>query len=113
MSGSAVLSRACAPRSAATFVDERFNLPSWMRMATAAPAILGGPSAIMYDGYLLQCRRGSDMSKNSSAEPPNTAMLANPLEDLLGYQLRRASQAMLDDLVATLESLDFRSTSAS
>lgn len=53
------------------------------------------------------------MSKNSGAESPNTAPLVNPLESLLGYQLRRASQAMLDDLVATLASLDFRPTSAS
>lgn len=40
------------------------------------------------------------MSKNSGAESPSTAPLVNPLESLLGYQLRRASQATLDDLVA-------------
>lgn len=53
------------------------------------------------------------MSKKSQAGSPGVAPLANPLEGLLGYQLRRASQAMLDDLVTTLEDLEFRPTSAS
>jgi DNA-binding MarR family transcriptional regulator len=53
------------------------------------------------------------MSKNSSAEASRIAPLMNPLEEFLGYQLRRASQAMLEDLVTTLEDLDVRPTSAS
>lgn len=50
------------------------------------------------------------MSNKSGAD--SIASL-NPLEDLLGYQLRRASQAMLEDLVAALNDLDLRPTSAS
>jgi DNA-binding MarR family transcriptional regulator len=53
------------------------------------------------------------MSNNSSAEPSSVAPTLNPLEDLLGYQLRRASQAMLEDLVAALNDLDLRPTSVS
>ena len=53
------------------------------------------------------------MSSNSSAESSGAALSANPLEDFLGYQLRRASQAMLDDLVAALSDLKLRPTSAS
>jgi DNA-binding MarR family transcriptional regulator len=51
------------------------------------------------------------MSENSesSTVPP----LINPLDELLGYQLRRASQAMLDDLQTSLDELELRPTSAS
>jgi DNA-binding MarR family transcriptional regulator len=40
-------------------------------------------------------------------------LVRDPLESLLGYQLRRASLAMLEDLVDALKDLDFRPTSAS
>jgi DNA-binding MarR family transcriptional regulator len=53
------------------------------------------------------------MSKNSSAESSTSAPLINPLDELLGYQLRRASQAMLDDLQASLDEFQLRPTSAS
>jgi DNA-binding MarR family transcriptional regulator len=53
------------------------------------------------------------MSNNSSAEQSSASLSLNPLEDLLGYQLRRASQAMLEDLVATLSDLDLRPPSVS
>jgi DNA-binding MarR family transcriptional regulator len=53
------------------------------------------------------------MSNNTSAEPPGVATFVNPLESLLGYQLRRASQAMLEDLVGMLADLALRPSSAS
>ena len=53
------------------------------------------------------------MAKKTSAEPANAAPLTNPLDGLLGYQLRRASQAMLDDLLAVLKDLELRPTSVS
>ncbi len=39
--------------------------------------------------------------------------IVNPLDELVGYQLRRASVVMFDDLAATLADLDLRPTSAS
>jgi DNA-binding MarR family transcriptional regulator len=39
--------------------------------------------------------------------------LMNPLEDLLGYQLRRVSQAMLNDLSSSLDEFSLRPTSVS
>jgi DNA-binding MarR family transcriptional regulator len=51
------------------------------------------------------------MSKNSSAESSAAAPLINPLDELLGYQLRRASQAMLDDLQTLLDDFELRPTS--
>jgi DNA-binding MarR family transcriptional regulator len=39
--------------------------------------------------------------------------LVNPLDGLLGYQLRRASAAMLSDLMRVLADLDLRVTEAS
>ncbi len=53
------------------------------------------------------------MPNHASTEPPGAAPLTNPLESLLGYQLRRASQAMLEDLVDSLKDLDLRPTGAS
>jgi DNA-binding MarR family transcriptional regulator len=53
------------------------------------------------------------MRKNSTVRPAAAPALANPLETLLGYQLRRATQAMLDDLVSELEDFSLRPTSAS
>jgi DNA-binding MarR family transcriptional regulator len=53
------------------------------------------------------------MSNKTRAEPPGVAPLVNPLEGLLGYQLRRGSQAMLDDLVSMLKDLHLRPSSAS
>jgi len=53
------------------------------------------------------------MSRRSKVESSSSAPLANPLEDLLGYQLRRASQAMLDDLVSALDAFSLRPTSVS
>jgi DNA-binding MarR family transcriptional regulator len=53
------------------------------------------------------------MPKNARAKSPKLAQLMNPLEGYLGYQLRRASHAMLEDLVTVLEDLDVRPTSAS
>ena len=49
-------------------------------------------------------------------EPIDAALeapLNNPLEYFLGYQLRRASQRMLDDLVVALRDLELRPTNAS
>lgn len=54
----------------------------------------------------------SRISNKSSAEP-GAAPLINPLDGLLGYQLRRASQAMLDDLLASLEDVKLRPSSVS
>jgi DNA-binding MarR family transcriptional regulator len=39
--------------------------------------------------------------------------IVNPLDDMLGYQLRRASVAMFDDLAAVLADLELRPTGAS
>jgi DNA-binding MarR family transcriptional regulator len=46
----------------------------------------------------------------AAAAPPD---IVNPLLELLGYQLRRASQAMLDDLLSSMQEYDLRPTSAS
>jgi DNA-binding MarR family transcriptional regulator len=53
------------------------------------------------------------MRKNASLEPSKTPSLINPLEDLLGYQLRRASQAMLGDLASALDDLALSPTRVS
>ena len=53
------------------------------------------------------------MAKKARADQARFAPLTNPLDSLLGYQLRRASQAMLEDLVRTLEDLELRPTTAS
>jgi DNA-binding MarR family transcriptional regulator len=53
------------------------------------------------------------MAKKTSADSANAAPLINPLDGLLGYQLRRASQAMLDDLLGALKDLEIRPTGAS
>jgi DNA-binding MarR family transcriptional regulator len=53
------------------------------------------------------------MPQPSKAASPNSPRLVNPLEDLLGYQLRRASQAMLGDLVSALDGFALRPTSVS
>ncbi len=47
------------------------------------------------------------------AQPPPVETLENPLESLLGYQLRRASQAIMDDLVSALEDFSVRPPSLS
>jgi DNA-binding MarR family transcriptional regulator len=39
--------------------------------------------------------------------------IVNPLDDMVGYQLRRASVAMFDDLANALADLDLRPTGAS
>jgi DNA-binding MarR family transcriptional regulator len=52
-------------------------------------------------------------TKNPSVESSSNSPVVNPLEDLLGYQLRRASQAMLGDLASALEEFDLRPTSVS
>jgi DNA-binding MarR family transcriptional regulator len=39
--------------------------------------------------------------------------IVNPLDDMVGYQLRRASVAMFDDLADALADLDLRPTGAS
>ena len=39
--------------------------------------------------------------------------IVNPLDDMVGYQLRRASVAMFDDLATVLADLDLRPTGAS
>ncbi len=44
---------------------------------------------------------------------PDYQTAFNPLENLLGYQLRRASVAMLNDLCENLAALDLRITEAS
>jgi DNA-binding MarR family transcriptional regulator len=44
---------------------------------------------------------------------PENATPSNPLEQLLGYQLRRASQAMMADLGAGLSDLELRVTEMS
>jgi DNA-binding MarR family transcriptional regulator len=48
------------------------------------------------------------MRKESGGESSQNATLTNPLERLLGYQLRRASQAMLSDFVLALEEFALR-----
>jgi DNA-binding MarR family transcriptional regulator len=53
------------------------------------------------------------MAKKSKAEKAGVVPLINPLDNLLGYQLRRASQVILEDLVRTLEDLDLRPTTTS
>ena len=53
------------------------------------------------------------MAKKTGADSASAAPLTNPLDGLLGYQLRRASQAMLDDLLAALKDLELRPTSVS
>jgi DNA-binding MarR family transcriptional regulator len=39
--------------------------------------------------------------------------IVNPLDDMVGYQLRRASVAMFDDLATALADMDLRPTGAS
>jgi DNA-binding MarR family transcriptional regulator len=56
---------------------------------------------------------GISMSKASRSESSNAAPLVNPLEELLGYQLRRASVAMLSDLSAALDDMALRPSAAS
>ena len=57
------------------------------------------------------------MSKKLTLMPPPAALeeqgSLNPLDQLLGYQLRRASVAMLADLGGGLAALDLRVTEAS
>jgi DNA-binding MarR family transcriptional regulator len=53
------------------------------------------------------------MKTNADIGSSNLAPVDNPLESLLGYQLRRASHAMLDDLVSALHDAGVRPTSAS
>ena len=53
------------------------------------------------------------MRKSVGGESPSGSPPVNPLENLLGYQLRRASQAMLDDLASALDEFDLRPTSVS
>ena len=58
------------------------------------------------------------MSKSSAKAEPSIAVDAeqtsvNPLDNLLGYQLRRASFAMLADLSAAIANLDLRVTETS
>jgi DNA-binding MarR family transcriptional regulator len=54
----------------------------------------------------------SSMARKSAVEAASDVP-ANPLDNLVGYQLRRASQAMLDDLVDSIADLDLRPPSAS
>ena len=42
-----------------------------------------------------------------------TKSIVNPLDDMVGYQLRRASVAMFDDLATVLADLELRPTGAS
>jgi DNA-binding MarR family transcriptional regulator len=51
--------------------------------------------------------------KKPIVESSTSSPLTNPLEDLLGYQLRRASQAMLSDLVSALDEFALRPSSVS
>ena len=53
------------------------------------------------------------MAKKDKADQARGAPLINPLDGLLGYQLRRASQAILEDLVRTLADLELRPTTTS
>jgi DNA-binding MarR family transcriptional regulator len=53
------------------------------------------------------------MAKKTSADSAKAAPLTNPLDGLLGYQLRRASQAMLEDLLTALKDLELRPTGVS
>jgi DNA-binding MarR family transcriptional regulator len=50
----------------------------------------------------------ASMSGKSAAKK-----IVNPLDDMVGYQLRRASVAMFDDLATVLADLDLRPTGAS
>lgn len=61
----------------------------------------------------LSPRPGALRRKRPSVESSDDGALKNPLEQLLGYQLRRASQAMLGDFVTALEEFDLRPTSVS
>lgn len=51
--------------------------------------------------------------KASMSGKSGSKKIVNPLDDMVGYQLRRASVAMLDDLAAALADLDLRPTGAS
>lgn len=53
------------------------------------------------------------MAKKLKVDQARVASLINPLDSLLGYQLRRASQAILEDLVRTIEDLELRPTTTS
>jgi DNA-binding MarR family transcriptional regulator len=53
------------------------------------------------------------MARHPEVESSNSILFINPLDGLLGYQLRRASQAMLDDLAAALDTFSLRPTSVS
>ena len=53
------------------------------------------------------------MPRHSDVESSTAASLDDPLEGLLGYQLRRASHAMLDDLATVLNEFSIRPTTVS
>ncbi|MCW2412234.1 MULTISPECIES: MarR family winged helix-turn-helix transcriptional regulator [unclassified Sphingobium] len=51
-------------------------------------------------------RQGRDKALDSPAEPPVASTLASPLDGTLGYRLRRASMAMMGDVIAALRAID-------
>ena len=53
------------------------------------------------------------MTRHSDVESSTSTSLDDPLEGLLGYQLRRASHAMLDDLASVLAEFSIRPTTVS
>lgn len=69
--------------------------------------------AVGYHRTARSIALAESMSKASNAASPLVASPVIPLEDLPGYQLRRASQAMLNDLIAALDDLSLRPTAAS
>jgi len=54
-----------------------------------------------------------DDSTPAAAPEPSLTRVKNPLDSLLGYQLRRASAVMLADLAETLGDIGLRTTEAS
>ncbi|HQT47553.1 MAG TPA: MarR family transcriptional regulator [Acidocella sp.] len=73
-----------------------------MRHRKIAPLLHGGHKRTM-----------APKAKPPTAATPKGSAAGNPLEQLLGYQLRRASQAMMSDLGAELADLELRVTEMS
>jgi DNA-binding MarR family transcriptional regulator len=53
------------------------------------------------------------MTRHPGVESSASAPIDDPLDGLLGYQLRRASHAMLDDLASVLDDFSIRPTAVS
>jgi DNA-binding MarR family transcriptional regulator len=86
-------------------------------MPVASPEVGTLRSRAMSDRGLMAMLHSTSaeapMQNDKNGAASNASELINPLEELLGYQLRRASQAMLNDLVSALDEFALRPTTVS